>query len=143
NHILNNIRKATQLGKRQLISKIQGYRNHTNEPLTLANFLRIYNLDLKHVYKNHLFSSLRAEALGTAFDVNNVDRYKTMLSKKWIVTESLRYFRFLLSLIDVDFDIKQLPSTEENRLMGLMLHYDFYQAPTSEMTLEESIKKIG
>src|SRR5690606_14414883 len=46
-------------------------------------------------------------------------------------------------LIDVDFDLTQLAPTEENRLMALMLHYDFYQTASDEMTLEESIKIIG
>lgn len=142
-YILDNIKKATQLGKRQLIARIQGFRNHTDKPFTLANFLKFYNLELKHIYKHHLFSTLCAEAFGTGLDNTNLDRYKAMLTKKWMVTESLSYFRFILSLIDVDFGLNQLAPTEENRLMALMLHYDFYQTATDEMTLEESIKTIG
>src|SRR5690606_28191978 len=121
----------------------QGFRNHTDKPLTLPNFLTFYNLELKHIYKNHLFSTLCAEAFGSSVNSTNVDLYKAMLSKKWIVTESLSYFRFILSLVDVDFELHKLPLTEENRLMALMLHYDFYQKATQEMTLDESIRNIG
>src|SRR5690606_7196316 len=142
-YMLDNIRKATRLGKRQLVARIQGFRKHTDKPVTLANFLNIYNMELKHIYKHYVFSTLCAEAFSMGLDNANLDRYKAMLTKKWIVTESLSYFRFLLALINVDFDLNQLAQTEENRLMALMLHYDFYQTATQEMTLEESIKIIG
>ena len=142
-YILSNIKKATDVGKRQLIARIQGYHNHTNEPLTLANFLRIYNLELKHIYKNHLFSSLCAEALGNKLETGNLDRYKAMLGKKWIITESLSYFRFIRSLMEHDFDISLLPQQDETQLMALMLHYDFYQMPGNGISLQESIKQIG
>ncbi len=142
-YILENIRKATQLNKRHLIARIQSYQNHTTAPLTLKSFLNIYNLELKHIYKNHLFSSLCAEAHGHPIDGTNIERYKAMLSKKWMVTESLSYFRFILNLMERSFNLNQLEQTEENRLMALMLHYDFYMGATSIVSLEESIKDIG
>lgn len=142
-YILDNIRKATQINKKSLIARLQGYRNHTNEPLSLKSFLKIYNLELKHIYKNNMFTTLCAEAFGKEVDDTVINRYRTMLSKKWMVTDSLSYFRFIQQLISVGFDLSRMEQTEENQLMALMLHYDFYMDKTDSMSLETSIKGIG
>lgn len=142
-HILDNIRQATNLNKRRLINLIQNYRNHTDLPFNLMNFLKIYNLQLKHIYKNHTFSSLKTEALGEKFDSLNFNNYKTMLGKKWIVTESVSYFKFILNLIAVDFDLHRIKPAAANELMALMLYYDFYQMPIENLSLAEGIKSIG
>lgn len=48
--ILNNIRKATSLGKRDLIRRLGNYVNHTDLPLTLANFIKINNIPFQRLY---------------------------------------------------------------------------------------------
>lgn len=142
-YILENIRKATQINKRSLISRLQNFRNHTDLPLTLHNFLSIYNLKLQDIYKNHCFSLLQAEAFGTAIDRTELQRYQSMLSRKWIATESLSYFRFIQQLIDLHFDLNSLERTAENHLFGLMLYYDFYSGDSDHATIEEALKAIG
>lgn len=143
NYILENIRQATNMGKRKFLSLLQHYSNHTNLPLTLQNFLKIYNLQLKHIYKNHTFYSLRCEAFNEEFNDLHFDKYKSTLSKKWIVTESISYFKFILKLIDVDFDLSKLENQPENERMALMLYYDFHQEVIENLTLEQAIKQIG
>lgn len=142
-HILDNIRNSTDMNKRKLIRLLQNFRNHTNLPLTLKNFLKIYNLKLKHIYKNHTFHSLKSEALGENFNKLNVANYKTLLGKKWLVTESISYFRFILKLVNEDFDLSKLSNQKESNLMALMFYYDFYQDASDGITLEEGIKQIG
>lgn len=66
-----------------------------------------------------------------------------MLATKWMATDSLSYFKFIQSLIACNFVLNEIDNTEENRLMALMLYYDFYQASTDTMTLEKAIKDIG
>lgn len=44
--ILENIRKATSINKRQLVLKIQRFQEQTHLELTLSNFLAFYNLCL-------------------------------------------------------------------------------------------------
>ncbi len=141
--ILENIRQATSMNKQKLIYLLQIYQNQTNMPLDLKNFIKVYNLNLKDIYKNHTFHSLLSEAFKKPMELKNYELYKSMLSKKWYVTESYHYFKFLLALIDVDFDLNKLKRTEENDLLALMLHYDFYQEASKGETLEKSIKSIG
>lgn len=142
-HILNNIRQATDMNKRRLIRLMNNFTNHTTLALTLENFLKIYNLELKHIYKNHTFTSLKSEAFALKFEQINFDRYKSMISKKWMVTESISYFKFILNLIEEEFDLNKLPKKAENNLMALMLYYDFYQDVVPDLTLSDGIKQIG
>ena len=66
-----------------------------------------------------------------------------MLGKKWMVTESFSYFKFILNLIDVNFDLNKLPKNEEINRMALMLNYDFYQDAIPNLSLPDGIKQIG
>lgn len=142
-HILENISQATDMNKRKLIRLLQNFRNHTNLPLTPQNFLKIYNLKLKHIYKQHTFHSLKSEAFNERFNELNFGNYKTMLGRKWIVTESISYFKFILDLIDVEFELSKLPYHADNYLMALMLYYDFHQDAIEGLTLEDGLKQIG
>lgn len=142
-YIIENIRKATQLDKRGLIKRIQNYNNITDKPLTVGNFLNIYNLKYHDVYKNNAFTLLKSEAFGLPCDTHNADFYQRMFSKKWNITESYTYFRFILDLIDNDFEVEKLDETEENALLTLMVYYDFYQSPNQEGTVAQAILKIG
>lgn len=142
-YILDNIRQATNMGKSKLIHLLQTFKSHTELPLTLENFLYIFNLKLKDIYKNHTFHSLKSEAFGEHFENKNFDQYKVMLGKKWIVTESISYFKFILSLIEADFELNKVLSSREHHLMAVMLYYDFYQGPVTNLSLEKGIKEIG
>ncbi|PKR80744.1 DUF3427 domain-containing protein [Brumimicrobium salinarum] len=142
-YILDNIRQATNMGKSKLIHLLQNFKSHTELPLTLENFLFIFNLKLKDIYKNHTFHSLKNEALGEHIENKNFDQYKVMLGKKWIVTESISYFKFILSLIEADFELNKVLSSREHHLMAVMLYYDFYQGPVTNLSLEKGIKEIG
>ena len=141
--ILENIRKATSINKRQLVIKIQRFQLDSQLELNLPNFLSFYNLRLQQVYKNYTFTELLEEALNNPFDKNNYASYKSMLSNKLMATESLSYFKFILELIDHDFELSKLEQTETNKLLSTMVFYDFHQSASKEMTLEEGIRKIG
>lgn len=142
-NILENIRQATDINKRRLIQLLQNYSQHTDLPLNLSNFLKIYNLELKHIYKNHTFYSLKSEAFGEKFNPTYFENFKSMLGKKLMVTESLSYFKFILNLLENDFDIYKVKNSASSRLMSVMLYYDFYQDPLDNLSLEEGLKEIG
>lgn len=142
-YILENIRKATQIDKRGLIKRIQSFAGITERPLTIKNFLEIYNLKFHDIYKNNTFSDLKAAAFNQKVNRSNEERYKSMFTRKWIVTESCAYFQFVLNLINNQFDLNCLNANEETRLYALMLYYDFYQAPNQGGNLEEAILEIG
>ncbi len=142
-HILENIRKATQIDKRGLIRRIQNFKNITNEPLTLSSFLKLYNLKYHQVYKNNTFTHLKAEAFEKKIDSTNEERYQSMFSRKWNITESYTYFKFILELIHNKFQINKIEQTRENQIYTLMLYYDFYQISLQEKNLQDAILNIG
>ncbi len=142
-YILENIRKATAINKRQLIQKIINFANHTDLPLNLKNFLTIYNLKLTDIYKNNTFSQLKAEAFNQNINETNADQYKSLLGKKWIVTESLFYFQFLRKLIAHQFDITSWKLNPQESVFAVMVYYDFYQKANAGDSLAAAIKEIG
>lgn len=142
--ILNNIRKATSLGRRDLIRRLQNYVNQTELPLTLRNFIKINNIAYQRLYLRGTWAGLCAEAgLIENLDVANEKQYRAMLSKKWAATNSLSYFRYVMDLADRDFKVDEANLSELDRLYLTMLHYDFWQDATTDMSLSESIATIG
>src|SRR5690606_25530239 len=141
--ILNNIRKATSLGKRDLIKKIHQYPNQTYLPFTLSNFLEITQIPFERLYLRGTWSDLchQARVLDN-YNVKNEKQYKSMLTNKWAATNSLSYFEFILQLAEYDFDIEKVERTPKNQLFLTMLHYDFWQQ-CSAKSLKETIGEIG
>lgn len=142
-YILENIRQATDMNKRRLIQLLQNFVNQTELPLTLENFLHIFNLELKHIYKNHTFSSLVSEAFHQKYDTQDLDNFKVLMGRKWMATESVSYFQFILQLINVNFELELLEDEPHKEILGLMLYYDFYQGPATNLSLKEGLKRIG
>lgn len=141
--ILNNIRKATSLGKRDLIKKIQQYPNQTNLPFTMSNFLKITQIPFERLYLRGTWSYLcdQARVIENYIDKNE-KRYTSMLANKWAATNSLSYFEFILQLAEDNFDVDKVEATPKNQLFLTMLHYDFWQQ-SSNKPLKETIGEIG
>ncbi|MBE0499331.1 MAG: DUF3427 domain-containing protein [Campylobacterales bacterium] len=64
------------------------------------------------------------------------------MSKKWLTSQSLSYFKFIAELAKKSFVLNDKLSQEET-LLATMLHYDFWQAPGGFSSLAQSIKSIG
>lgn len=142
-HILTNIKKATILGRRRLISKISNYKNQTTLPLTIKNFTKINNLSLEKLYKKDSFSKLCYEAnIVKDFSEINEKELVRAISKKWLLTRSYSYFEFILELIDNNFNFTK-EVLEKSKESFLMLYYDFFQDPNMFVSLIEGIKYIG
>lgn len=142
--ILNNIRRATSFGKRDLVRRLQNYINQTSSPLSLSNFLRINNIPYQRLYLRGTWSALCADAgLLNDFDRSNEKHYMVMLRKKWAATNSLSYFKFILSLAENGFKIEEQIISELDKLHLTMLHYDFWQEASPSRSLQESIETIG
>lgn len=142
-YILNNIKNATQLNTNQLINKIVNFRHHTTLPLTLNNFCEIYQIPIQSIYKRGNWSRLCQLANQRAdFPINNEKEVQRTILKKWIQCNSYSYLKFILELAKNNFTI---PSTinENEKLMLVMLHYDFWQTASNFDSIEKSIKKIG
>jgi len=142
--ILENIKKATSLNINQLISKITNYQHRTTLPLTIQNFLYLNNIQLESIYKKDSWSRLchRAGVIKDFYDVNE-KQILSAISKKWLSTRSVSYFKFILKIAKIGFNINIKVFDESEKIMLLMLHYDIWQNAGGHKCLEESIRQIG
>jgi superfamily II DNA or RNA helicase len=142
--ILENIRKATSLNINQIIIKIRNFQHQTTLPLTLKNFIDLNHIEIETIYKKGSWSRLcqLAGVLENFAPVNEKEILST-ISKKWLSTNSISYFKFILQIAKNNFDIRLKDFDENEKTMLLMLHYDVWQNAGGFKSLEESIKEIG
>ncbi len=142
--ILENITKATSIRRNELIHKIQLWDQQTNLPLTLKNFSSFHHIKLQYIYKRDTWSRLLHDAgkLPNLTDTNEKN-VKTMISKKWLSTNSMSYFKFIKFFLDQDCKIELDALSKVEQQMGLMLHYDFWGANNTHVNLESSIQAIA
>ncbi|MFD2203724.1 DUF3427 domain-containing protein [Shivajiella indica] len=142
--ILKNIKEATSPNRIQLLSKIRNFRHQTSLPLTLKNFTEFYRIPLPLIFKRGSWKRLCVEAgVMEDFDSKNEKELVSCIAKKWLSTESSSYFNFIKKLVKSKFQFSFNSLNEEEKLMCMMLHYDFWQKEGGFDSLEDSIKAIG
>ncbi|SRX76254.1 DUF3427 domain-containing protein [Aequorivita antarctica] len=143
-NILENIIAATSVNKRQLIQKIQNFEHQTTLPLTLANFISFNNISLQAIYKRGSWKRLLQFA-GKHGDFESTHEKKIVstILKKWLSTNSISYFQFILNIAKERFKPKFDLFDGEEKTMLLMLHYDVWQDTKEFDSLENSIQAIG
>jgi len=125
-NILENIKNS--IGYRtNLISRIATFEEDSGKKLTLANFIKFYNLDMKKIYKKDTFSRLCVSA-NAAKDFKEPD--EELLKKAFIklcAIDSRRWIDFLLNTISNIESIKwDCLSTGEKKYIA-MFFYTIYQ----------------
>ena len=142
--ILDNIKRATQLNRPQLISKIKQFKHQTTLPLTLKNFSSFYNIPMERIYKKGSWRRLCADAgeLEPFTELNEVE-ITGAINNKWLSTQSLSYFKFLYELAQNGFDLSGIERNAATEALLTMLYYDVWQEPGKFATLEAAIGAIG
>ncbi|SDR76212.1 Superfamily II DNA or RNA helicase [Polaribacter sp. KT25b] len=142
--ILKNISAATSLNKNKLIQRIQQFQHDTDLSLTIGNFSAFYNIPLQSIYKRNSWKRL-CQLAGKIndFDSKNEKPIISAISNKWLSTNSLSYFTFILKIAKQNFAINISEFNSNEKTMLLMLHYDVWQKEGGFDSLEESIKAIG
>ena len=142
--ILENIKRATSLNINQIISKIRNFKYQTTLPFSLKNFIDFNNIPIETIYKKDSWSRLCQKAgIFEDFDINNEKEIHSAISNKWLTTNSLSYFKFILNLAKGEFKIEISDFTENEKTMLLMLHYDVWQKHGGFNSLQDSIREIG
>lgn len=142
--ILKNIKEATSPNRIQLLSKIRNFKHQTSLPLTLKNFTEFFRIPLPLIYKRGSWKRLCVEAGEIEdFDTTNEKEFVSCVVNKWLSTESSSYFEFIRKLVKFRFQVSFRFLNDEERMMCLMLHYDFWQKEGGFDNLEHSIKAIG
>lgn len=143
--ILKNIKTATSLNKNQLVNKIRNFKHNSSLDISLKNFIDFYNIELPVIYKKGGWMRLCVEAKILQDFNEPLEREISRGIKKIQQCRSLSYFRFLLNLIDLNFEIKDLNKKEMK--MALMFYYDIYQISNNnnfkEITLSKSLKILS
>lgn len=140
--ILSNIKKATALKRKLIIDKIKNFKNHTTLPLNISNFTTISGISLERLYRRDSFSKLCHEAgVISELDTTNEKELVRAITKKWLISSSYQYFRFILSLINNGFEFNSDSKIEKS--LALMLYFDFFQDVGRFDTLDNAIKLIG
>ncbi len=142
--ILKNIIAATTYTKNQIIQKIRQFEHQTNLPLNLKNFIEFNDLTLQCIYKRGSWNRL-CELAGKVQNFEDIYEKEIVsaISKKWLSSNSLSYFKFILRLANINFRISVKEFNSEEKSMLLMLHYDVWKKAALYSSLEVSIRTIG
>ena len=143
-NILNNIINATTINRNQIIQRIRNFQHQTTLPLTLNNFIEFNNIPIQTIYKKDSWKRLcQLAGVIDDFENQNEKNIVSAISNKWLSSNSLSYFSFILSIAKKGFKIKLSEFNEVEQSMLLMLHYDVWQKAEGFISLEESINEIG
>ncbi len=143
-NILNNIIHATSLNRNQIISRIKNFQHQTTLPLTLKNFTDFNNIPIQTIYKKDSWKRLcQLAGVIDDFESSNEKNIVSAISNKWLSSNSLSYFTFILKIARKEFKIKIIEFNEAEQSMLLMLHYDVWQKAEGFNSLQESIIEIG
>jgi len=141
--ILKNIKKATSFNKRQIRNKLMNFKHQSTLPLTLANFISFYQIELQQIYKQGTWKRLCADAsLIDDFNEPNEKEIRRGIDRL-IQGNSISYFRFIQYLIDQDLYIDH--PTEEQHLLQMMFHYDVWQEAGTKFnfdSLHDSLRAL-
>jgi superfamily II DNA or RNA helicase len=143
-YILSNIKNAINPQRKQLLEKIRSYKNNIDKPLTIKNFTDDLQIPVQLIYKKDNWNRLCVDA-GVRSDFSSITESEITraISKKWLQSNSLSYFSFILSLANRNFNIEFDQFNEIEKSMCLMLHYDVWQDVGGFESINESIRAIG
>ncbi|MEZ9199911.1 DUF3427 domain-containing protein [Shewanella sp. 10N.286.54.B9] len=150
--ILTNIKKAI-LNQRKLKSYIQNFQEHTDQQLTLGNFLRFNpNIQLNDIYKKkpkqgggwtRLLSDL--ELIEKVDETPIAEIYHKAISNSLMRCDARTYLTFIRSLAINDFKWIDNGDPIEQK-MALMCHYDFWNCAGDKLgyeSLSESLSALA
>ncbi|MBB1423841.1 DUF3427 domain-containing protein [Pseudoalteromonas sp. SG43-7] len=144
--ILKNIQQAINT-KRRLQQLINSYSQHTNDALTLSNFLRINpQVTLEDIYKPKDkklggWHWLKGDEI-PAEQTNIYAAYYRAINTQLLGCDSLSYLCFLRDLCNNDFNFTPTP---QNQQYALMAHYNFWDNTGTSLgfkTLDQSLQAL-
>lgn len=143
-YIMNNIKGAIQrFTARKVIALVQNFERHHSVPLTLTNFIRIYQLPLDKLFKGRTWNQLLFEAgLKLEQSAYNEELSRAVF-RKWLATDSYSYFSFIEKLASLSFRVKvnEMNAIDQKRL--LMLYYDLFENAGRFQNLQEMVDSLS
>ena len=127
-YIMNNIKGAIQrFTARKVTALVKNFERHHSVPLTLTNFVKIYQMPLDKLYRGKTWNQILFEAgLKNEQSAYNVELSRAVF-RKWLATDSYSYFSFIEMLAQNSFkvNVSEMNAIDKKRLV--MLYYDLYE----------------
>ena len=143
-YIMSNSKGAIQrFTARKVNALVQNFERHHSVPLTLTNFVKIYQMPLDKLYRGRTWNQILFEA-----GINQqTSRFNEELSRavfrKWSATDSYSYLSFIGRLAQESFRIRvdDLERVEQKWL--LMLYYDLFENAGRFASLQEMVDTLA
>ena len=143
-YIMDNIKGAIQrFTQRKLIDRIQNFQRNHSVPLTLTNFIKIYQMPLDKLYRNRTWNQLLYE-IGLRQESSSYnEELSRAVFRKWLATDSYSYLSFIEQLAHKSFRIQVngLNRVDQKRL--LMLYYDLFENAGRFTSLQDMIDALA
>lgn len=143
-YILKNIRGAIQ---RFSVSKISGlikdFDKNCTGPLTLTNFVNIYQMPLDKLYRNTTWDQLLYETGLNKNKSSYNEELKRAVFRKWSAIDSYSYLSFIEKLVNRSFKISvdELDNIEKKEL--LMFYYDMFETAGRFPSLQAMVDSLS
>lgn len=143
-YIMKNIRGAIKrFTTRKITSLIQNFDRNHSVPLTLTNFVNVYQVPLNKLYKDRTWNLLLCKSeMETEESKFNAELSRAVF-RKWLATDSYSYFCFIQKIAQADFNIRVSKLTPVERKMLLMLYYDLFENAGRYTTLQEMVDELS
>lgn len=143
-YIMKNIRGAIKrFTTRKITSLIQNFDRNHSVPLTLTNFVNVYQVPLNKLYKDRTWNLLLCKSeMETEESKFNAELSRAVF-RKWLATDSYSYFSFIQKIALADFNIRISKLTPVERKMLLMLYYDLFENAGRYTTLQEMLDELS
>lgn len=143
-HILNNIKGAIKrFTARKVIALVQNFERHHSVPLTLSNFVRIYQMPVDKLYKGRTWNQILFEAgVGEEQSRFNEELSRAVF-RKWSATDSYSYLSFIEQLAKRAFRVRvnRMNAVDQKRL--LMLYYDLFETAGRFVSLQDMVDALA
>ena len=143
-YILQNIRGAIQrFTARRVIGLVQNFERHHSVPLTLSNFIRIYQMPIDKLYKGRTWNQILSEARVNKEQSRFNEELSRAVFRKWSATDSYSYLSFIEQIAKRAFRVRvaSLNAVDQKRL--LMLYYDLFETAGRFASLQEMVDALA
>ena len=143
-YIMKNIRGAIQrFTARKVNALVQNFERHHSIPLTLTNFVKIYQMPLDKLYRARTWNQLLYET-GIRQDLSSFnEELSRAVYRKWSATDSYSYLSFIEQLAQKSFRVRvdHMSQIDQKRL--LMLYYDLFENAGRFGDLQEMLDELA
>ncbi len=143
-YILQNIRGAIQrFTTRRVLGLVQNFERHHSVPLTLSNFVRIYQMPVDKLYKGRTWNQILFEAGVSKKQSRFNEELSRAVFRKWSATDSYSYLSFIEQLAKRAFRVRinSMNAVDQKRL--LMLYYDLFETAGRFTNLQEMVDALA